>query len=140
MCDPEYIRGDRGGLSALTLDLAGMTSLGRDYPELIEVLKMQNPGHHVKEELAEQRQSLLAQHGTETLVSLTVQAWRSCLHLLIPDPAKARKSRYTDHAKWLKALSAVNPSECNNILQSWKHTHKRRRNLWEALSEVELHE
>jgi len=138
--DPENIRGDREALSAFTLDLAGITSLGGNYPELIEVLEMENPAAHIEEKLAQQRQSLLARHETETLASLTMQAWQSCLHLLIPDPAKARKSRYTHHAKWLKALWAVNPSEGRNILQKWKHTHKRRRNLWEALREVGLYE
>lgn len=135
---PERIRSEYDTLSCLTLDLNHISEFDQGCPMLIHVLDMDNPGYHLDEELTSERQALLSRFASDGLVQLTMHVWESCLHLLVPDPSTARKSNYMPHAKWLKALEEVNPSACQAVLQTWQQTHRRRRNLWQALRETGL--
>jgi len=138
MDKPEQIHSNYDTLSCLTLDLDGISDLGQRCPMLIHVLDIDNPGYHLDEELTTERHAQLSRFASDGLVQLTMHVWESCLHLLVPDPSTARKSNYTAHAKWLKALEEINPSACQAVLQTWQQTHKRRRNLWQALQDAGL--
>ena len=138
MDKPEQIHSNYDTLSCLTLDLNHISELGQRCPMLIHVLDIDNPAYHLDEELTTERHAQLSRFASDGLVQLTMNVWESCLHLLVPDPSTARKSNYMAHAKWLKALEEINPSACQAVLQSWQQTHKRRRNLWQALRDAGL--
>lgn len=51
------------------------------------------------------------------------------LHTLVPLPGGSG-SYYGESAKWMRALSEVNPGAYAKLLAQWKTEYRRRRNLW----------
>jgi hypothetical protein len=74
--------------------------------------------------------------GPGLLVAMDV--WKEHLHLIVPDPANAYKSDYTDHAFWCKAVHELNQKTYNALLSRWRKKHNRRRNLWRDMKAVGL--
>jgi hypothetical protein len=74
--------------------------------------------------------------GPGLLVAMDV--WKEHLHLIVPDPADAYKSDYTDHAAWCKAVNELNQNSYTAIISQWRIKHNRRRNLWRDLKAIGL--
>jgi hypothetical protein len=55
--------------------------------------------------------------------------WEQHLHTLVPLPGGSG-SYYRESAKWMRALSEVNPASYGKLLTQWKTEYRRRRNLW----------
>jgi hypothetical protein len=74
--------------------------------------------------------------GPSLLVAMEV--WKELLHLIVPDPAHAYKSDYTDHAAWCKAVHELNQNSYTALLSQWRKKHNRRRNLWRDMKAIGL--
>jgi hypothetical protein len=74
--------------------------------------------------------------GPGLLVAMGV--WKEHLNLIVPDPADANKSDYTDHAAWCKALHELNQKNYTALLSQWRKKHNRRRNLWRDMKAIGL--
>jgi hypothetical protein len=59
--------------------------------------------------------------------------WERHLHTLVPAP-EGSGSHYQESARWMRALSEVNPTAYANILTRWKTEFGRRRNLWKDMA------
>jgi plasmid maintenance system killer protein len=53
---------------------------------------------------------------------------------LVPDPAGAHASNYDGCSEWMAAVHELSPEESGKLLRRWQEVHRRRRNLWNALS------
>lgn len=77
----------------------------------------------------------------QALASLGVKAerievrsvWEQHLNTLVPLPGGSG-SYYRESAKWMRALSEVNPAAYAKQLAQWKTEYRRRRNLWADMS------
>jgi hypothetical protein len=67
-----------------------------------------------------------------------MEVWRARLHLIVPDPANAYKSDYSDHAGWAKALHELNQDAYVSLRSKWRNKHSRRRNLWRDMKAAGL--
>ncbi len=74
--------------------------------------------------------------GPSLLVAMEV--WKELLHLIVPDPANAYKSDYSDHAAWCKAVHELNQNSYTALLSRWRKKHNRRRNLWRDMKAIGL--
>jgi hypothetical protein len=73
--------------------------------------------------------------GPGLLVAMDV--WKEHLHLIVPDPAKAYKSDYTNHASWCKAVHELQKTY-NGLISRGRKKHNRRRNLWRDMKAIGL--
>jgi isochorismate hydrolase len=64
--------------------------------------------------------------------------WKAHLHSFVPHPEDVHKSDYTQHARWMAALRELAPKNYETLLEKWRVDHHRRRNLWQAMSEMKL--
>jgi len=71
----------------------------------------------------------LALLGEKTNRISVKSVWERHLHSLVPVPGGSG-SDYRDSARWMKALSEVNPTAYAKLLSRWKIEFRRRRNLW----------
>jgi hypothetical protein len=69
---------------------------------------------------------------------VAMEVWKEHLHLIVPDPANAYKSDYSDHAAWCKALHELNQNSYSALLSRWRKNHNRRRNLWRDMRAIGL--
>ena len=69
---------------------------------------------------------------------LAMDVWKEHLHLIVPNPANAYKSDYTDHAAWCKAVHELNQNTYTALLSRWRKKHNRRRNLWRDMKAIGL--
>ena len=67
-----------------------------------------------------------------------MDVWKEHLHLIVPNPADAYKSDYTDHAAWCKAVHELNQNTYTALLSRWRKKHNRRRNLWRDMKAIGL--
>jgi hypothetical protein len=74
--------------------------------------------------------------GPGLLIAMDV--WKEHLHLIVPDPANAYKSDYSDHAAWCKAVHELNQNTYTALLSRWRKKHNRRRNLWRDIKAIGL--
>jgi hypothetical protein len=89
-------------------------------------------------ELTASRRAWLQRAEADRLTPLVIQCWKHHVLHLVPDPGQAENSVYTPHARWLAALNELDPAGYRKLLNRWKETHKRRRNLWKAIQEHRL--
>jgi len=87
---------------------------------------------------APSRQSFLQQLAPNDLWNGVMAYWQNHLDRWIPQPETARKSDYTEQAKWVAALCELSPTAYQNLLTQWRVQHKQRRNLWKALEKLGL--
>jgi hypothetical protein len=67
-----------------------------------------------------------------------MEAWKEHLHLIVPDPANAYKSDYSDHAAWCKAVHELNQNTYTALLSRWRKKYNRRRNLLRDMKAIGL--
>ena len=71
-------------------------------------------------------------------LQVSMEVWKKHLHLILPDPADAYKSDYSEHAAWCKALHELNQNTYTALLSRWRKKHNRRRNLWRDMRAIGL--
>jgi hypothetical protein len=84
------------------------------------------------------RQAYLKQYASDDLMYQVMGYWKAYLQNFVPNPKNADKSDYTQHAHWMAALRELAPQNYEALLANWRVDHHRRRNLWKAMSELEL--
>ncbi|MEN8132935.1 MAG: hypothetical protein ABFS45_22715 [Pseudomonadota bacterium] len=122
-------------ISMLTGDIAELSPLSKQYPNLLEQIQ---PVKYGQGELAASRRQWLKNMHGEQLVPALMDAWKQNVAALVPDPSAASKSNYNEHACWLGVVQELHPAAYQQILTHWQTTHKRRRNLWKALTKQGL--
>ncbi|HEY9872682.1 MAG TPA: hypothetical protein V6D12_04570 [Candidatus Obscuribacterales bacterium] len=123
-------------LRLLTHDLAEIRGENwYRYPNFLAVTIV--PGN-LKTPDAQFRQSFLKQLAPTDLWDKVMAYWQNHLDQWIPQPETARKSDYTEQAKWMSALREISPTAFDNLLAKWRIQHKQRRNLWKALEQFGL--
>jgi len=123
-------------LSRLTADLPGSNTLKQKYPVFYRTVL---PKEEFPDELLGKfRCSGLKKMKAGPSLFLAMDVWKEHLHLIVPDPADAYKSDYTDHAAWCKAVHELNKKTCNELISKWRKKHNRRRNLWRDLKAIGL--
>jgi hypothetical protein len=123
-------------LARLTKDLPGYKNLQKKYPVFCEtVLADQDDGDDL---IGEFRRRGLQKFNASPCLELAMEVWRARMHLIVPDPANAYKSDYSDHAGWAKALHELNQDAYVRLLSKWRNKHSRRRNLWRDMKTAGL--
>jgi hypothetical protein len=123
-------------LARLTSDLPGSKTLEKKYPVFYKTAlpKEASPD----DLLGNFRSSGLKKMKAGPGLLVAMDVWKEHLHLIVPDPANAYKSDYTDHAFWCKAVHELNQKTYNALLSRWRKKHNRRRNLWRDMKAVGL--
>lgn len=119
----------------LTGDLSYMSSIKKEYPSLFKFFINDNYGN---EECAKSRREWLGRVEAEKLLPLLMESWKKHIIVMVPDPSTAHNSNYNEHACWLAVLKEFNINTYRNILNKWEFYHKRRKNLWKAISSLSL--
>ncbi len=127
---------NHGFLRLLTKDLATIGNripgaFPRFYQVVIQPQELATPDEA-------SRQHYLAQYAADDLWDRVVSYWTGHLSDLVPRPENAHKSNYTEHAYWMAALQELNPDAYGTLLAKWRVDHRRRRNLWKAMEEMNL--
>jgi hypothetical protein len=123
-------------LARLTADLPGIKTLKQKYPVFC---KTAMPDEEFPDDLLGKfRCSGLKKMKAGPSLILAMDVWKEHLHLIVPDPANAYKSDYTDHASWCKAVHELNQETYNALISRWRKKHNRRRNLWRDMRAIGL--
>jgi hypothetical protein len=120
----------KGAFEVLALDVGMVSKLDRRYPKLHRLLA-RNRGTGGPGDV---RRRWLARLGGEELAGDIVRFCGRHADLLVPDPGEGRGSNYDDCAKWVAAIVEIDRPAAEVILRRWAADHRRRRNLWTALS------
>ena len=123
-------------LARLTSDLPGSKTLEKNYPVFYKTAlpKEASPD----DLLGNFRSSGLKKMKAGPGLLVAMDVWKEHLHLIVPDPANAYKSDYSDHAFWCKAVHELNQKAYKALLSRWRKKHNRRRNLWRDMKAVGL--
>jgi len=122
-------------LARLTKDMPSSSTIDQKYPTFFKIVLPQDFGAPL---LSKVRRSGLQKMDAASSLSTVMDAWKSNLRHIIPDPENAHSSDYTSHAQWMKALYELSREEYNSMLTQWQVKHKRRRNLWRDMKNQSL--
>ncbi len=123
-------------LTRLTSDLPNSKRLVQKYPVFYETVL---PAEASADDLlGDFRRRGLKKMSAGPSLHLAMEVWKELLQLIVPDPAKAYKSDYTDHAAWCKALHELNQNTYKALVTRWRKKHNRRRNLWRDMKAIGL--
>ena len=125
-------KNQRKSFFILTSDLASISNLKKQYPNLFDLLYQRND----KEDIS--RQKWLKKIKGKELLPLLINCWKSNIKKLIPNPSNARKTNYKYNVQWLMTCKELNQAAFQEILDQWKIEHKRKRNLWKAIKDKGL--
>ncbi|MEW6741827.1 MAG: hypothetical protein AB1486_03625 [Planctomycetota bacterium] len=129
---PETLKGARHSLARLTLNLEGKAAFRLKYRALYEVLARSSDDRAVHKSL----RNWLERCKAGALVPGVMAFWKRNVARLVPDP---RSSDYESCAAWLAAVKELDPTSFGRIINDWSVTHRRRKNLWSALSKRNLY-
>jgi hypothetical protein len=132
---PESLGGSLLSLGKLTLDLDPGSRLKNKAPILHRLLSRYQGG---KDLVHRSRRQLVGRLRGAELFPEVLQFWKRNAPSLVPDPAQARGSSYGDCADWAAAVFELDRQAYDRIVLSWSKSHKRRRNLWQALKKKQL--
>jgi len=123
-------------LARLTSDLPDSKRLVRKYPVFYETAL---PAAASKNDLLGSfRCRGLKKMNAGLSLNVAIEVWKEHLHLIVPDPANAYKSDYSDQAAWCKALHELNQNTYKALVTRWRKKHNRRRNLWRDMKAIGL--
>lgn len=123
-------------LRLLTKDLTEIQHGGEsDYPQFYRVVIRPQ---ELKSQDERARRDYLQQYAPADLLERAIDYWKAHLHRFVPKPELAQKSNYTEHARSMAALKELSSQDYQILLASWRVDHKRRRNLWKAMKQVDL--
>ena len=124
----------RRALEELTLDLDRGSFVRKASRGLHAMLSRYRNG---PDALAKSRRKRLRQLDAGSCLPDVLAVWKRRAADLVPDPARSG-SHYTGCAEWLEVVFQLDRLAYQKILHSWSVVHKRRRNLWQALTEKGL--
>jgi hypothetical protein len=134
--DKKIFKKQRHCLARLTSDLPDSKRLVQKYPVFY---KTALPAEASADDLLGSfRCSGLKKMNAGPGLLVAMDVWREYLYLIVPDPADAYKSDYTDHAAWCKAVHELNQNTYTALLSRWRKKHNRRRNLWRDMKAIGL--
>jgi hypothetical protein len=131
----ESLGGSLHPLGTLTLDLDPGSRLKNKAPALHRLLSRYQGGKGL---VHRSRRQLVGRLRGAELFPEVLQFWKRNAPSLVPDPAQARGSYYGDCADWAAAVFDLDRQAYGRIVRSWSDSHRRRRNLWQALKERQL--
>ncbi|MBT8364399.1 MAG: hypothetical protein KJP23_06800 [Deltaproteobacteria bacterium] len=123
-------------LARLTSDLPGSKTLEQKYPVFYKTALPEESSPN--DLLGNFRCSGLKKMNAGPSLIVGMEVWKEHLHLIVPDPANAYKSDYTNHASWSKAVHELNQKTYNALISRWRKKHNRRRNLWRDMKAIGL--
>ncbi|MGB9439722.1 MAG: hypothetical protein WCB15_17370 [Desulfobacterales bacterium] len=123
-------------LARLTPDLPGSKTLEKNYPVFYKTALSREASPD--DLLGNFRTSGLKKMKAGPGLLVAMDVWKEHLHLIVPDPANAYKSDYSDHASWCKAVHELNQKAYKALLSRWRKKHNRRRNLWRDMKAIGL--
>ncbi|MDZ7698715.1 MAG: hypothetical protein U5R49_17915 [Deltaproteobacteria bacterium] len=94
--------------------------------------------HEGEDDLTVSRRKGLRRMKAGSCLPAVIEAWKKQIKGIIPDPANAERSRYTECARWAKGLLELNEEKYHALMAQWRKKHHRRRNLWRDLKAVNL--
>jgi hypothetical protein len=121
-------------LAVLTLDLNSGSELKKASPTLQRLLSREPEGDRRVTAL---RRIWLKRLRASELLPEVIQFWKRNAAQLVPDPEHSAGD-YQDCAEWLAVLRDIDPYACKKIVEQWKLTHRRRKNLWKILERAKL--
>ncbi len=121
-------------LAVLTLDLDSGSELKKASPALQRLLLREPEGDRRVTTL---RRTWLKRLRAGELLPEVIQFWKRNAARLVPDPEHSAGD-YRDCAEWLAVLRDFDPLACKKIVEQWKVTHGRRKNLWKTLERAKL--
>ena len=119
----------------ITGDLFYISQVCKKYPTLFSIIKYD---WNEKSDFSIARCKWHKKLNTVEILPDIINAWKNNIISLIPDPARAQKSEYSNHAKWLLATSEINSEAYVKIINKWKIDHRNRKNLWKSIKEFGL--
>ncbi len=130
--DKKIFKKQRHCLARLTSDLPDSKRLVQKYPVFYKTVL---PAEASADDLIGSfRCSGLKKMNTGPGLLVAMDVWREYLHLIVPDPADAYKSDYTDHAAWCKAVHELNQNTYTALLSRWRKKHNCRHGDWRILT------
>ena len=121
-------------LAVLTLDLDSASELKKASPALHCLLLREPEGDRRVTKL---RRTWLKRLRAGALLPEVIQFWKRHAAWLVPDPEHSAGD-YRDCAEWLAVLHDFDAPACKKIVEQWKLTHRRRKNLWNTLERAKL--
>ena len=121
-------------LAVLTLDLDSASELKKASPALHRLLLREPEGDRRVTTL---RRTWLKRLRAGELLPEVIQFWKRHAARLVPDPEHS-SGDYRDCAEWLAVLHDFDALACKKIVEQWKLTHRRRKNLWKTLERAQL--
>ena len=85
-------------------------------------------------DLRASRRSWLGRLDAFRMFPEVMAVWRQQAEQLLPDPGQAHKSQYHEHATWLAVVFELDRDAYDRVHDNWRQVHRRRRNLWKAIS------
>ena len=134
--DKKVFKKQRRWLARLTSDLPDSKRLVRKYPVFCKTALPAEAS--ADDRLGNFRCRGLKKMDAGPGLLVAVEVWKEHLHLIMPDPANAYKSDYSNHAAWCKALHELNQNSYKALLLRWRKKHNRRRNLWRDMRAIGL--
>jgi len=129
---PDAIGAFKESIATLLLDVGqARGALKERSPRLKRLLEGERGDHTLERS---RRRWLVKLKGHELLPDLLGFLTRH-VHAFMPDP---RCADYEQCADWMAAVHEFAPEKYRKILQSWQDVHRRRRNLWKAMSARKL--
>ena len=126
------LRAAHDSLAMLTLDLDRQGRLRREYPSLYRVLAVWDVGDRA---MRKRRRIWLEYCKGPALLPKVIAFWKRNAAKLVPDPVQ---SNYERCAAWLAAVNELDVPAYRRIVAKWQTAHRRRRNLWKAISKRRL--
>lgn len=68
-----------------------------------------------------------------------LSAWKSNIRSFIQSPDEVSGARYESPAKWLAIARELNNKVYKSVLENWRTKQWRKRNLWSALAQYDIH-
>lgn len=130
---PELFNDKRKEIYILTNDLIELRGLKKQYFHLLNAIKY---NENYNNEGIKSRQEWLKKKDGMKLLALLMNCWKNNIRRLVPDPGNSKGSYYESHALWLAAVKEINIKTFQKILVKWEKEHKRRKNLWEAIKDI----
>lgn len=122
-------------LSTLTLDVDQSSVLKKTAPRFRQLLVRYA---NERGRLALSRRQWIKRLKGPLLLPDILEFWKDHAISLVPDPARAHRSRYYHQAEWMAAIRELDRKSYADIIEQWSVVHRRRRNLWNALKEAGL--
>ncbi len=122
---------------SLTRDIMQISEMPKHYPHLFTYILSTPDEYPLLQKFRQDRLKDVLRYQMEIEENL-IECWRGNIATLVPNPAQARHSDYSQYAHWLLVVYELDPPTYYSVIEQWKIEHRKRRNLWYALEAVHL--